>query len=124
MKNIMQVINVASTLFAEVKLNWLTAEQGGRKRAISMVDYAATAYFTDGDRRLFSIILHFLTKLEGGVKTPTQIDRATIEFLAPELVAESLAEGIQFCVTEGARVVAKGEILSVQISYSQKYVRN
>ena len=124
MKNTMQVINVASTLFAEVKLNWLTAEQGGRKRPISMVDYGATAYFEDGDRRLFSIILHFLTKLEGGVKTPTQIDHATMEFLSPELVAESLAEGIEFCVTEGVKVVAKGEILSVQISYSQKNVRN
>jgi translation elongation factor EF-Tu-like GTPase len=115
MKNIMQVINVASTLSAEVKLNWLTADQGGRKRPIAMVDYAATAYFADGDRQLFSIILHFLTKLEGGVKTPTQIDRATMEFLAPELVAESLADGIQFCITEGAKVVAKGEVLSVKI---------
>lgn len=80
-----------------------------------MVDYAATAYFANGDRQLFSIILHFLTKLERGVKVPTQIDRATMEFLAPELVGESLMDGLQFCVTEGAKVVAKGEVLSVKI---------
>ncbi|MEI6327958.1 MAG: hypothetical protein WCP16_01910 [Pseudanabaena sp. ELA645] len=115
MKNVMQVINVVSTLSAEVKLNWLTPDQGGRKRPIAMVDYAATAYFANGDRQLFSIILHFLTKLERGVKVPTQIDRATMEFLAPELVGESLMDGLQFCVTEGAKVVAKGEVLSVKI---------
>ncbi|MEE3716878.1 hypothetical protein V2H45_08990 [Tumidithrix elongata RA019] len=115
--------------FATVELSWLSTAQGGRKRAVSTVDYAATAYFAEGDKQLFSIILHFHTKVESGVKIITRIDRAVMNFLAPEIAAPQLMKGVEFYVTEGARVVAKGKVLSVcrslanTISNSSKFSR-
>jgi len=102
-----------SKTFAKVALNWLTTEQGGRKRPIGSADYAATAYFTEENVQLFSIILYFPAKLEAGLRIPTRTDIAEMDFLVSELVAPQLKEGMRFHVTEGGRVVAKGEVLSV-----------
>jgi translation elongation factor EF-Tu-like GTPase len=100
-------------LSATVELSWLSAAQGGRKRAVTTSDYAATAYFAEGNKQLFSIILHFPTKLESGVEIPIQTEHAVMNFLAPELVRSQLKKDIRFYVTEGSRVVAEGNVLSV-----------
>ncbi|PZU97970.1 MAG: hypothetical protein DCE90_05615 [Pseudanabaena sp.] len=101
--------------FATVSLSWLRAEQGGRKRPIGTADYAATAYFTEENVQLFSIILHFPAKIEGGLKLPTRTDIAEMNFLISDCVAPQLKEGMRFHVTEGGRVVADGEVLSVKL---------
>jgi len=101
-----------SKTFAKVALNWLTAEQGGRKRPIGSADYAATAYFTEENVQLFSIILYFPAKLEAGLRIPTRTDIAEMDFLVSDRVAPQLKEGMRFHVTEGGRVVANGEVLS------------
>jgi len=100
--------------FATVSLSWLKAEQGGRKRPIGTADYAATAYFTEENIQLFSIILHFPAKIESGLRLPTRIDIAEMNFLISNRVAPQLKEGMRFHVTEGGRVVANGEVLSVR----------
>ena len=61
---------MSNKLMVKVALMWRSAEQGGRKRPISTADYAATAYFVDGERQLFSVILHFPSTLQNGIKTP------------------------------------------------------
>ncbi len=100
--------------FATVSLSWLTAEQGGRKRPVGNADYAATAYFTEKNTQLFSIILHFPAKVENGLRLPTRTDIAEMNFLIPDLVAPRLKQGMKFHVTEGGRVVADAEVLSVK----------
>jgi translation elongation factor EF-Tu-like GTPase len=107
------IITSRSKFSATVELNWLSAAQGGRKRAIGTTNYAATAYFAEVNKQLFSIILHFPAKVDNGVKIPAQTDRAVMNFLAPDLVEPLLKKGEQFHVTEGSRVVAEGKILSV-----------
>jgi translation elongation factor EF-Tu-like GTPase len=98
---------------ATVSLDWLTANQGGRKRPIGTADYAATAYFTEENEQLFSVILRFPAKIECGLRLPTRTDVAAMDFLVTDRVAPQLEEGMRFHVTEGGRVVANGEILAV-----------
>jgi hypothetical protein len=100
----------------KVALMWRSAEQGGRKRPISTADYAATAYFVDGERQLFSVILHFPSTLQNGIKTPQLLDRADMDILVPDVVKGKLREGAGFYVTEGARVVADGNISGLEIN--------
>ncbi len=108
-------------LSVSVELSWLSSEQGGRKRAIRTADYAATAYFNDGNMQQFSIILHFPAKVEGDVKVPARTDCAKMSFLAPEVVSSRIKKGIDFFVTEGARVVAKGTVLKVLRRITKPY---
>ena len=100
----------------KVALMWRSAEQGGRKRPIATADYAATAYFVDGDRQLFSIVLHFPSTLQNGLKVPQLLDRADMDILVPEVVKGKLKQGASFYVTEGARVVAEGKISGLEIN--------
>lgn len=112
-KEIMSTNKARSNFFASVALSWLTAEQGGRKRSVGTADYAATAYFTEENVQLFSIILHFPSKIEGGLRIPTRIDIAEMNFLIPDLVAPQLEQGMKFHVTEGGKVVANAKVLSI-----------
>jgi hypothetical protein len=116
MSTINSQINSQGKLFATVSLNWRSAEQGGRKRTIAAPDYAATVYFADGDKHLFSVVLHFPTKLQDDIKIPARLDRADMDFLVPSVVVSRLEKGIKFNVTEGSRVVAEGIVLSVNCS--------
>jgi len=100
--------------FATVSLSWLTSEQGGRKRPVGSADYAATAYFTKENVQLFSIILHFPAKIENGLKLPTRTDIAEMNFLISDRIAPHLKQGMKFYITEGGRVVANAEVLSVK----------
>jgi hypothetical protein len=100
----------------KVALMWRSAEEGGRKRPIATADYAATAYFVDGDRQLFSVVLHFPSTLQNGVKVPQLLDRADMDILVPEVIKGQLKQGASFYVTEGARVVAEGKISGLEIN--------
>ncbi|MEI6064228.1 MAG: hypothetical protein WCQ26_06520 [Pseudanabaena sp. ELA748] len=101
-------------LMIKVALMWRSAEQGGRKRPIATADYAATAYFVDGERQLFSIVLHFPSTLQNGIKVPQLIDRADMNILVPEMVNCKLRMGASFYVTESARIVAEGKISGLE----------
>jgi hypothetical protein len=105
---------MSNKLTLKVALMWRSAEQGGRKRPIATADYAATAYFVDGDRQLFSIVLHFPSTLQNGIKVPQLIDRADMSILVPEMVQGKLESGASFYVTEGARIVAEGKISGLE----------
>jgi hypothetical protein len=94
-----------------VALDWLAADQGGRKRPIGTADYAATISFSKEDEQLFSIVLHFPSKIENDLKVPTRTDIAQATFLMPDLVAAKIEQGSKFRVTEGGRVVANAEVL-------------
>lgn len=113
-EKIMSGSKAPSKNFATVSLNWLTAEQGGRKRPVGNADYAATAYFTEENIQLFSIILHFPAKTENGLRIPTRTDIAEMNFLISDRVAPQLKQGKKFHVTEGGRVVANAEVLSIK----------
>ena len=94
-----------------VALDWLAADQGGRKRPVSNADYAATASFSEENMQLFSIVLHFPSTIENDLKVPTRTDIAQATFLVPDLVAAKIEQGAKFQVTEGDRVVANAEVL-------------
>jgi hypothetical protein len=108
--------NMSNKLMVKVALMWRSAEEGGRKRPIATADYAATAYFVDGDRQLFSVVLHFPSTLQNGVKVPQLLDRADMDILVPEVIKGQLKQGASFYVTEGARVVAEGKISGLEIN--------
>ncbi|MCA6523649.1 MAG: hypothetical protein ACK45T_09555 [Pseudanabaena sp.] len=107
---------MSNKLMVKVALMWRSAEEGGRKRPIATADYAATAYFVDGDRQLFSVVLHFPSTLQNGVKVPQLLDRADMDILVPEVIKGQLKQGASFYVTEGARVVAEGKISGLEIN--------
>ncbi len=113
-EKIMSSNKAPSKNFATVSLNWLPAEQGGRKRPIGNADYAATAYFTEENMQLFSIILHFPAKTENGLRIPTRTDIAEMNFLISDRAAPQLKQSMRFHVTEGGRVVANAEVLSIK----------
>lgn len=108
--------NMSNKLMVKVALMWRSAEEGGRKRPIATADYAATAYFVDGDRQLFSVVLHFPSTLQNEVKVPQLLDRADMDILVPEVIKGKLKQGASFYVTEGARVVAEGKISGLEIN--------
>jgi hypothetical protein len=64
--------------------------------------------------QLFSIILHFPVKIENGLRLPTRTDIAEMNFLVSDRVAPQLKQGMKFHVTEGGRVVANAEVLSIK----------
>lgn len=105
---------MSNKLTLKVALMWRSAEQGGRKRPIATADYAATAYFVDSERQLFSVILHFPSTSQNGIKVPQLLDRAEMEILVPEMVKGQLKQGASFYVTEGARIVAEGKISGLE----------
>lgn len=107
---------MSNKLMVKVALMWRSAEEGGRKRPIATADYAATAYFVDGDRQLFSVVLHFPSTLQNGVKVLQLLDRADMDILVPEVIKGQLKQGASFYVTEGARVVAEGKISGLEIN--------
>jgi len=107
---------MSNKLMVKVALMWRSAEHGGRKRPISTADYAATVCFVDGERQLFSVILHFPSTLQNGIKIPQLLDRADMDILVPDVVKGKLREGAGFYVTEGARVVADGNISGLEIN--------
>ena len=98
---------------ARVKLRWLATEEGGRKRLPEGSVYATTARFAaDPEDRLFSVVLHLPHRADD----KQRIHEADLNVLfwerLPE-VCERLVQGSQLLVTEGSRVVAESEVLSV-----------
>jgi hypothetical protein len=105
---------MSNKLMVKVALMWRSAEQGGRKRPIATADYAATAYFVNGDQQLFSVVLHFPSTLQNGIKVPQLLDRADMDILVPETVKGKLSQGASFYITEGSRIVADGKISGLE----------
>lgn len=95
---------------ALVRLQWIPPSEGGREPP-PVPQYAATAVFELGGEaevvpdwpasgEHYSVLLDFEAD-----------DRAKAEFLAIDQVSELLVEGAAFLVMEGARAVARAEVV-------------
>jgi hypothetical protein len=102
---------IMSETKADVRLRWLTPEEGGRKFPPhpSGQPYATTAYFHgDSLAELFSVVLRFTA---GGIQ------QAELRLLASDKlpdIAARLTPGTELHITEGPRTVAECQIVSVR----------
>lgn len=93
------------------KLRFLPPEQGGRRSRPIGPHYSTAAEFEGvsghSSSDTWSVIATFRDAIdeEGDVT-------AEIEFLSPDAPQELLTEGAHFTLMEGARTVARGEIIS------------
>jgi hypothetical protein len=96
-----------SRTIANVRLQWRTPDEGGRKVPFTGTVYAPTARFVSDDREEeFSVVLCLADP-----------NRVQLELLAPENlpeVEERLRPGESLVLKEGGRVVADCTILSVE----------
>jgi hypothetical protein len=96
---------------AEVRLRWLSPQEGGRKTPLDPYGspYAPTAYFRDDSvADLFSVVLQFT---DGSTQT------AELRLLVPQNlpdIAARLVPGTELRITEGARTVAECQVVAVR----------
>lgn len=90
-----------------VKVNWVSVEEGGKKR-IPMTEYSTAAHFhCDEDGRDWSVILKFIS--HNGTNETT----CSLNFLFPESAPQNLLNvGSKFDLFESKKV-ADGEIIKV-----------
>jgi hypothetical protein len=93
---------------ATAYISWLSLEEGGREKPPSGTIYAATAKFAEQSDEFFSVVLQ---RMHRPRFTPTE--KYDLDFFAPELVVDRLSPGTKLWITEGPRIVAHGEIVSV-----------
>lgn len=94
---------------SDVEVRWLKPAEGGRKKPFCGSRYAATARFS-GEEELFSVILQF-----------NQVDQANpvsgkLTLLFPDRadIQTRIAPGSKLEITEGARLVAHCQVVSVR----------
>ena len=96
----------------QIKIHWLTKEEGGRNSPPQGPTYAATARFA-GEAELFSVVLRWdpaLPSLNGQRHSVVHMALLFPDRL-PEFTAK-LTPGCRLDITEGPRTVAIGEILA------------
>ncbi len=103
------------TPVARMLIRWLKPTDGGRKQLPPGPIYAATAYFSgDPLESMFSVVLRWTDSY-----VSNHADEMTLDLslppsdLVPEL-AHRLVPEAQLFITEGARTVAEGKVLSVR----------
>lgn len=100
---------------ARLQFRWLHPSEGGRRTGLPTgPTYAATARFAeDPDSEWFSVVLRPVGPVSLGDYEIPQVD---LNLLAPEDlpdVVAALAPGRRLLITEGARTVAEGTIVSI-----------
>lgn len=95
----------------KARIRWVPAEQGGRRLPPpSGSRYSTVARFEDETTtwtdEAWSIIADITEPPNESLET-----MATIEFLAADAPTELLRAGNQFVLFEGARIVARGQVL-------------
>jgi hypothetical protein len=93
---------------ATATVRWLPPDEGGRRSVPPGPSYAATARISEREEDV-SIVIRY----RGQVPTFGAEFDADIAFLAPELVRELLAAGVQLALMEGPRRVAAGRVTRV-----------
>jgi hypothetical protein len=100
---------------ADVRLDWLPPEKGGRAQPFVGALYAPTAHF-QGDSELFSVVLRFA---DSSQPNPTQ---AKLGLLASDLLPDvqgRIVPGCNLEITEGPRPVAHCRVLSVAMEQAE-----
>ncbi len=95
---------------ATATLRWLPPTEGGRRSVPPGPIFAATALVGEQPQAPHvSIVIRYREEVP---RFDVQFD-ADIAFLAPELVKDVLARGVQIAVMEGPRRVAEGHVTHV-----------
>ncbi len=89
------------------KLIFLTASEGGRARPPAGARYGTVARFPAQSEE-WSLVCDFLSEPVAG-----EAVMARVRFLAPDPPKGLLVNGTGFELTEGPKVVASGEVISV-----------
>jgi hypothetical protein len=89
-------------------ISWLSLKEGGREKPPPGTIYAATAKFAEQSDEFFSVVMR-----QVHLRITSSPEKYDLDFFAPELVVDKLSPGTKLWLTEGPRIVAHGEIVSV-----------
>jgi hypothetical protein len=94
---------------ANVQLQWLKMEEGGRRQPFVGFQYTPTARFF-GENEYFSVVLRF----PSNHPNPSQ---GKLTLLFPDLqdVQKRLVPGCKLEITEGSRIVAHCQVVSLEM---------
>jgi translation elongation factor EF-Tu-like GTPase len=97
------------TLFAEVWVEFLSREAGGRRSPVGLDDLGYRPHLRVGDGEYLGV------EFVDGPEQPTEPGEstfATVRFLyAPQVDYRALVEGAQFEILEGGRTVGHGHVV-------------